>query len=312
MDVSVIVVTYNQERTIGRTLDSVLGQKFDGDFEIVIGDDCSEDDTRRVCEEYSRRYPNRVRYLRWKKNMGVVANYFACIRRADGRYLADCAGDDRWSDPHKLAREYEFLEKHPDVTAVYTDWLCCNPDGTGLRRHELRPEVTGIEVYDRGALVLPVLTNSVMLHLCTALYRKNVILRYIDKYMWKFTSETYVAEDPQIMMALSDAGRVAVLPGVTLHYSVGGDSISRRRDCARRLRHYVGETRQQLALAELFGVGRDEIEGYLRKKMDYMWSLAWRARNGSQVRLLGRLYGLRTGWKSKVYRVMLRLAGSPA
>ena len=310
MDVSVIVVTYNQEDTIGRTLDSVLGQEFEGDFEIVVGDDCSSDGTQRVCEEYARRHSGRVRYIRRKNSVGVMANYFDCIRQARGRYLADCAGDDFWVDPQKLAHEFDFLECHPDVTAVYTDWLCCNPDGTGIRRHMLRPEVKGIEVYTRRELLLPILTNKVMLHLCTAMYRKGVILHYMDKDPERFMSAVYVAEDPQIMMALSDAGKVAVLPGVALHYSVGGDSISRRRDCARRLRHYIGETGQQIELAELFGVDREEIEWYLRKKMDYIWSLAWRAREGKAAGELGCRYELRTGWKSKLYRLMLGLCGS--
>ncbi len=324
MDISVIVVTYNQADTIGRTLDSVLGQVFEGSFEVIVGDDCSSDGTRAICEEYARRYPDKVRYLRRERNLGVVGNYFDCIRRARGRYLADCAGDDQWVDPRKLAHQFDYLERHPDVTAVYTDWLCCNVDGTDPRRHELRPEVHGIETYERGALVFPVLTNSIMPHLCTALYRKSVVEKYMDgepsRFMGLMVEDAdaplslegsrYVAEDPQIMMALSAEGRTAVLPGATLYYSVGGDSISRRRDYGRRLQHFVRETSQQLEMAELFGVGREALSGYLRGKLDYMWSLAWRSDSREAVAALRGLvakFGLRGGIKSKIYGLMVRL-----
>ncbi len=120
----------------------------------------------------------------------------------------------------------------------------------------------------------------------------------------------YVAEDPQIMMALSAEGRCAFLPGATMYYSVGGDSVSRRRDFGKRLLHFVRETSQQLELAELFGVSRDVLAGYLRGKMDYMWSLAWRSDSREAVDALRELvakHGLRGGIKSKIYGLMVRL-----
>lgn len=310
MDISVIVVTYNQEDTIARTLDSVLGQMFDGEFEVVVGDDCSSDGTQAVCEDYARRFPGRVRYLRRERNLGVVANYFGCIRQSRGRYLADCAGDDMWSDPHKLSRQFDYLEHHPDVTAVYTDWLCHNPDTADPRRHPLRPEVNGIETYSRGELVLPVLTNTILPHLCTALYRRDVILKYMEHEPERFMSASYVAEDPQIMMALSAEGKTAVMSGVTMLYTVGGDSVSHRAEAGRRLRHFVGETAQQIALAGLFGGDGPVFRRYLKKKMDYMWSLAWRSGDREATASLRRLasaHNLHGGWKSLAYGLAVRL-----
>lgn len=310
MDISVIVVTYNQEDTIARTLDSVLGQMFDGEFEVVVGDDCSSDGTRSICEEYARRYPGRVRYLRREQNLGVVANYFDCIRQARGRYLADCAGDDMWSDPGKLARQFDYLESHPEVTAVFTDWLCYNPYTNEQSRHHLRPEVHGIETFPRRELILPVLTNTILPHLCTALYRRDVMLKYMEREPDRFMSSHYVAEDPQIMMALSAEGPVAILPGVTLLYTTGGDSVSHRAETGRRLRHFVGETAQQIELAGLFGADGPGLRHYMKKKMDYMWSLAWRSKNREATEALRRLasaHGVRGGYKSLLYRLMVKL-----
>lgn len=84
MQISIIVVTYNQEETIGRTLDSILSQRYEGDFEIVIGDDASTDRTGEICRDYAARYPARIRYIGRERNLGVVRNYFDCIEQSRG------------------------------------------------------------------------------------------------------------------------------------------------------------------------------------------------------------------------------------
>ena len=61
--ISVIVTTYNQEDTIGRTLNSILAQKCHLPIEIIIGEDCSTDNTRSVCENYAQRYPHIIRLM---------------------------------------------------------------------------------------------------------------------------------------------------------------------------------------------------------------------------------------------------------
>ena len=120
--ISVIVATYNQEDTIRRTLDSILMQQCHIPYEIVIGEDCSTDSTRSICEEYVKEHPDTIRLFANKKNKGVINNYIDCILECRGKYIADCAGDDFWTDPLKLEKEVTILETHDDVTLVHTDW----------------------------------------------------------------------------------------------------------------------------------------------------------------------------------------------
>lgn len=75
-EVSVIIVTYNQADSIGRSIESVLSQQCDFIFEIIIGEDGSTDNTREVCEDYARRFPEIVRMMPKAPNKGVVDNYF--------------------------------------------------------------------------------------------------------------------------------------------------------------------------------------------------------------------------------------------
>jgi glucosyltransferase len=100
--ISVIVATYNQEDTIARTLDSVLMQQCHVPIEIILGEDCSTDGTLAVCQRYADEHPDVIRLIANKQNKGLVDNYFDCMLAAQGKYIADCAGDDFWTDPLKL------------------------------------------------------------------------------------------------------------------------------------------------------------------------------------------------------------------
>ena len=124
--ISVIVATYNQEDTIGRTLDSILMQQCHVPYEIVIGEDCSTDSTRTVCQEYAKKHPDVIRLFANQKNKGLIDNYFDCLLACEGQYIAECAGDDFWTDPLKLEKEVTILEEHPEVTLVHTDWCRYN------------------------------------------------------------------------------------------------------------------------------------------------------------------------------------------
>ena len=100
--ISVVVVTYNQAATIGRTLDSILMQQCHVPFEIVIGEDCSTDDTRAICQNYAEKHPDIIRLICNERNKGIVDNYYDCLLTCRGKYIADCAGDDFWIDTQKL------------------------------------------------------------------------------------------------------------------------------------------------------------------------------------------------------------------
>ena len=117
--VSVGVITYNQQKTIRQTLDSVLAQKSDFDLEIVIGEDCSTDSTRAICEEYTIHHtPYTIRLLPSQKNLGIMANFARVMQACTGDYVAICAGDDYWCDEYKLQKQLDYFKTHPEVGVV--------------------------------------------------------------------------------------------------------------------------------------------------------------------------------------------------
>lgn len=125
--VSVCVTTYNHEPFIAQALDSVLMQETDFDYEIVLGEDESQDGTREICTEYAERYPDRIRlFLRSRKDVIYIDgrptgrfNFVENLKAARGEYIALLDGDDYWIDPHKLQKQVDFLEEHPECSMCF-------------------------------------------------------------------------------------------------------------------------------------------------------------------------------------------------
>ena len=170
--ISVVVVTYNQEKTIARTLDSILCQRCHLPIEIVIGEDASTDNTRAICEDYAKRYPQ-IRLFSNQQNKGVADNYIDCLLACNCKYIADCAGDDFWVDPEKLEKEVTVMEQHPQVTMVITNWRFYNePTQQTEPGHQktLAPITSGHQLLE--AFITQ--TGMSVFHLCSSLYRAAV------------------------------------------------------------------------------------------------------------------------------------------
>ena len=120
MKVSVAVITYNQQDTIVQTLDSILCQKGDFELEVVVGEDCSTDNTWAICQEYAERYPERVVLLENTHNLGIMANFARVMKACTGEYVGICAGDDYWCDEQKLQKQLDYFVAHPECGVCTT------------------------------------------------------------------------------------------------------------------------------------------------------------------------------------------------
>lgn len=114
--VSVCCITYNQEAYIRKCLDSILAQKTDFRFELLINDDASTDATPDILREYAKAYPDIIRLTLQTENkysQGVVILKDIVFPQASGTYLAFCEGDDFWVDDEKLQKQYDAMEREP-------------------------------------------------------------------------------------------------------------------------------------------------------------------------------------------------------
>ncbi len=117
--VSVVTVCYNQEQYIEEALKGFVEQKVDFDFEVIVSDDKSTDKTPEIVRRYAKEYPHIIKPILRKKNVGAVKNFVEAMRATTGTYVALCEGDDFWSDPTKLQRQVDFLDKNPDYAVSF-------------------------------------------------------------------------------------------------------------------------------------------------------------------------------------------------
>lgn len=126
MKLSVFVVTYNQERYIKRCLESIAMQKVNFDYEVIIGDDCSTDGTGKICDDFAIRVKSQksrvksIEVYHHPKNVGLLKNWEFVMNKCHGEYIALVEGDDYWIDEHKLQRQVDWLDAHPDYTLTFT------------------------------------------------------------------------------------------------------------------------------------------------------------------------------------------------
>src|ERR1700683_4508713 len=114
--VSVAITTYNSVKWLSRALDSVLEQRTDFPFEIVISDDCSRDETLALAKSYRDRHPRRIRVMGRCVNVGTQQNYYDRFGQCRGRFIAWLDADDYWTDPEKLAIQAETLDSDPSIS----------------------------------------------------------------------------------------------------------------------------------------------------------------------------------------------------
>ncbi len=116
--VSVIVLSYNHEKYIRQALNSIVTQKTDFPFEVYVGDDASTDKTPQIIQAYADKYPELIKPVLRKKNLGANSNYVDIVKRCRGKYLAFLDGDDFWNSSTKLQQHVNFLEKHPEYVGI--------------------------------------------------------------------------------------------------------------------------------------------------------------------------------------------------
>ena len=117
--VSIAVLTYNHEQFIAQAIDSFLAQETTFDFEIVIGDDASTDNTQKILKAFQEKNPNKFNITYHKKNIGMVPNFVNVINSCKGKYIAFCEGDDFMLDTKKLEIQASFLETNSDYAICF-------------------------------------------------------------------------------------------------------------------------------------------------------------------------------------------------
>lgn len=195
--VSVHMITYNHEPYIRQAIEGVLMQKTDFEFELVIGEDCSQDKTREICFEYQKKYPEKIRVLWWHENVSRLGGNGGRVTvRCRGELIAFCEGDDYWTDPLKLQKQVDVMRKYPEVGVCFAKARCLYQQSGREVTHPggYQGIMSGRSFLTALALGVPIsgtktLLSTDMIRTPTAMIRTKVLEaareRFTDLFSWK-------------------------------------------------------------------------------------------------------------------------------
>lgn len=127
--VSVIMLTYNHDKYIKTALDSIIYQNVNFEYEIIVADDLSTDNTRKIIDTYVDKYPKKIIPLYRKENLGAPLNFYDALMKCRGNYIAFLEGDDFWNNNNKLQIQLDFLEHNQQYIGVAHRNFIVNKNG---------------------------------------------------------------------------------------------------------------------------------------------------------------------------------------
>ena len=229
---SICCLTYNQEKYISQTLESLLMQRTSFPYEIIVHDDASTDRTRKIIEDYASQFPLIIKPIFQEENKysvyGINFQFDYVFSKAKGKYIALCAGDDFWIDPLKLQKQVDFLEMNSDFGLVHTQ-------AARFRVSKRRFEGThGYEVKDFEGL----LTENTIATL-TVCFRTSLLWQYIKEVNPQAQTK-WTAEDFPMWLWFIKHSKIKYLEQITCIYRVLDKSISHHKDDLKRLQFTEG------------------------------------------------------------------------
>lgn len=206
--VSVIMAAYNAEAHIKASIESILNQTFK-DFELIIIDDCSTDNTYQIITSYQDK---RIRLYRNEVNVGLTVNLNKGIDLSNGKYIARMDSDDI-SLPSRFQLQYRFMEEHPDVGVCGT-WLEVFGDYSAIVKYKTTHREIALQFLYECHIVHP-----------TVIMRKEVMIKNNILYNPQFVT----AQDYDLFIRMSRVTKLANIPEALVHYRVHSESISTKK-----------------------------------------------------------------------------------
>lgn len=213
--VSICLITYNHEGYISQALESILMQVVDFNYEIIVGDDYSIDNTREIIRQYQHLRPGKIELLERRENLGLKKNYIEILDNCKGQYIAVLSGDDYWIDPFKLQKQVHFLDNNPEYVmvghnAIVVDEI--NGGSPSLINTRMRSyDLTTKELMVKN----PFAASQVM-------YRNNLVIEFPEIFFLPS------GEDRRIYLLLSQYGKCRFEYDVTGVYRIHDGSITNK------------------------------------------------------------------------------------
>jgi glycosyltransferase involved in cell wall biosynthesis len=226
---TVSVVTYNQEKYIAKCLDSLVSQKADFGYIIRVFDDCSTDDTSKICAEFAQKYPDKVIYIRNKKNIGNIPNARLAHEGISTKYYMYIEGDDYCCEDNKFQMQVNILEKNPQYSFCSHQTLSVNIDDKVLKHKSWK-----YTFLQEGALKYTDFSTKHSICVNTHISSRIIRTEHIDFENF----ELYIFDSTQILMLLEKGDMYYIDKAMTV-YQQTGDGLYSGADPFFRIDYYM-------------------------------------------------------------------------
>ena len=222
--VSICMITYNHEKFIAQAIDGIMMQQTNFHFDLIIGEDCSTDNTRLICLEYQKKFPNNIKLFLPEKNLGGDLNFIQNLENCCNGYsfTAMCEGDDYWIDPNKLQLQVDFLLQNHSIGLVYTDVNIFNEETQTLEKPVPR------FVLDNDDVIKELIISK-YIEFPSVLVRTNLLRKLIDE-RFKIDFLGSIILDTRLILEFAQHSEIGYLPIVTTVYRHVQGSASRPKN----------------------------------------------------------------------------------
>ena len=246
--VSVEVLVYNQARTLRQCVESIVAQQTRFPFEVIIGNDCSTDDSLEVALALQRDYPDKVRVVSTRRNVGLNRNARNVRRVMRGVFAAFCEGDDWWLTKTRLQEQVSILQERPSVSLVHGLTRFYDEKSGATTENALRWELPP----NRFARIFD---ETYRVETAGAVCRVKDLLRIYQECP-QLIDAHFRMLDTQLFCLLSSWGEVVCLPYAVSVRRYSGRSLSRNDNPLRGLAYHDNAFAMMRMLCDYFGQGR--------------------------------------------------------
>jgi glycosyltransferase involved in cell wall biosynthesis len=207
MKVSILLITYNQENYISKAIDGFLIQNLPLEYEIILADDNSKDNTVSIVKELLKN--NNLKVLETKENVGISKNYKRGFAACTGDYIAVLEGDDYWVNPNRIQKHLEFLDNHQECVLSMNRLIKFNETSEDFKIQPWNQD------YDYQYFTSKEIAIENRLGNLSACVFRNSELKKLNPKIYNLS-----IADWMLSLALSKFGFIAVLKDATSVYRV--------------------------------------------------------------------------------------------
>lgn len=192
---SIVIAAFNHEKFIAQALESVLSQVVNFNYEIIVGEDLSGDDTIKIVESFQKAHPDKIKVLKTKVNNGLFKNAMRMFEACSGEYLGMMDGDDRWTDVNKLQKQVDFLDQNQEYAGCFHDAEIVQIDSgsKGLAQYDTYRSYSQFNHYRSEFYPWDCIERTII-PTCSLVFRNCDLVKQLENYSGVNCSLDWVAQ----------------------------------------------------------------------------------------------------------------------